>query len=191
MTSYGDMRHNPDDIMPHPHDRKGGGLISRSIKSWHKNLNSMAIQIASPQVQLWFGVKISSTRPSMLPLVHRPNAFNLRSFVVSHSALSIQRTLKSVNKYRGSLHVAVTNNRGSDMRTMYLETLPWFVQLYLHTVRVECNGTRRGSIPFHTIDDGIRADCYVKTLPEQVDPPLLLPSGAVRNLTTFLRCPLR
>ena len=69
----------------------------------------------------------------------------------SASALSIQRTLKSVNKYRGSLNVAITNNRGGDIQTRYLETIPWFVQLYLHTLRIECNGTSRGSIPFHTI----------------------------------------
>ena len=66
------------------------------------------------------------------------------------SALSIRRTLKSVNKYRGSLNVAVTNNRGGDIQTTYLETIPWFVQLFLHTLRIECNGTSRGSILFHT-----------------------------------------
>lgn len=62
------------------------------------------------------------------------------------SSLSIQRTLKSVNKYRGSLNVAVTNNRGDDIQTIYLETLPWFVQLFLHTLRIECNGTSRGDL---------------------------------------------
>ena len=64
------------------------------------------------------------------------------------SALSVQRTLKSVNKYRGRLDIAVTNNRGDDIQAIYLETLPWFVQPFLHTLRIECNGTRRGSTPF-------------------------------------------
>jgi hypothetical protein len=65
------------------------------------------------------------------------------------SGLSIRRTLKSVNKYRGSLDVAVTNNRGGDIQTRYLETIPWFVQMFLHTQRVKCNGTSRGSDPFY------------------------------------------
>jgi len=62
------------------------------------------------------------------------------------SALSIRRTLKSVNKYRGSLNVAVTNNGGDDIQTTYLETIPWFVQLFLHTLRIECNGTSRADL---------------------------------------------
>jgi len=65
---------------------------------------------------------------------------------MAESALSIQRTLKSINKYRGSLNVAVTNNGGDDVQTRYLETLPWFVQLFLHTLHIECNGTSRGDL---------------------------------------------
>jgi len=29
--------------------------------------------------------------------------------------------------------------------------MPWFVQMFLHTLRIECNGTSRGSVSFHTI----------------------------------------
>jgi hypothetical protein len=83
------------------------------------------------------------------------------------TAISIRRTLKSVNKYRGSLHVAVTNNRGGDISTRYLETLPWFVQLYLHTLRIECNGTSRGAIHGFCSHDGTCAEGFPRDI-EQV-----------------------
>ena len=57
--------------------------------------------------------------------------------------LSIQRTLQSVNQYRGTLNVAVRNNLDADIRALYLETMPWLVQFFLHSLQIECNGLTR------------------------------------------------
>lgn len=98
-----------------------------------------------------------------MPGTHSPRVTDARAATGKQdpvSGLSIRRTLKSVNKYRGSLDVAVTNNGGDDIQTRYLETIPWFVQMFLHTQRVKCNGTSRGSILFYAIDRTILTVCH-------------------------------
>ncbi|KAF9651603.1 Gpi16 subunit, GPI transamidase component [Thelephora ganbajun] len=97
----------------------------------------------------------------------------------SVSALSVQRTLKSVNKYRGSLNVAVTNNRGDDIQTTYLETIPWFVQLFLHTLRIECNGTRRGDL----LDDTTYTPPIPHSRPTLYQSTLTVPAGSTVYMT--------
>lgn len=95
------------------------------------------------------------------------------------SALSIQRTLKSVNKYRGSLNVAVRNNEGDDIRTTYLETLPWFVQPFLHTLRIECNGTLRGDL----LSDTTYTPAIPHSRPTLYQSTLTVPAGSTVYLT--------
>ena len=38
----------------------------------------------------------------------------------------------------------VTNNRAEQVRTGYLETMPWHLQFYLHTLRAHVDGHARG-----------------------------------------------
>lgn len=33
----------------------------------------------------------------------------------------------------------------SELKTSYLETMPWLLQFYLHSLRVLCNGVSRGA----------------------------------------------
>lgn len=60
--------------------------------------------------------------------------------------LSIQRTLRGSSQARGELSVRVTNNEPIEIRAVYLETMPWFIQFYLHTLRVSSNGVPRGKL---------------------------------------------
>ncbi|KAH9165570.1 GPI transamidase component PIG-T [Lactarius sanguifluus] len=55
------------------------------------------------------------------------------------SDLSVQRTLKGSSQTHGELSVVVRNNRpcGCPQRTI-LETMPWHVEFFLHTLTVTC-----------------------------------------------------
>lgn len=58
--------------------------------------------------------------------------------------LSIQRTLRGSSQARGQLSVVVKNNNPTTVQVMYLETMPWLLQFYLHTMRIHSDGVPRG-----------------------------------------------
>ncbi|KAJ3555610.1 hypothetical protein NM688_g2479 [Phlebia brevispora] len=57
--------------------------------------------------------------------------------------LAIQRTLTGPNQSRGHLTVSITNNEAVPIKAGYLETMPWLLQFYLHSLKVTSNGTPR------------------------------------------------
>ncbi|KAG0048704.1 hypothetical protein BGZ83_006392 [Gryganskiella cystojenkinii] len=42
---------------------------------------------------------------------------------------------------RGGLSIEISNNNSEDVESIYLDTLPWYLKLYLHTFKIELNGT--------------------------------------------------
>ena len=40
------------------------------------------------------------------------------------------------------------NRAHAELKTSYLETMPWLLQFYLHSLRVVCNGAPRGALYF-------------------------------------------
>jgi len=71
--------------------------------------------------------------------------------------LSIQRTLQSVSQYRGSLNVVIRNNAEHEIKTVYLETMPWMVNFFLHSLRIKSAGLPR--------DDLISEISYIPPVP--------------------------
>lgn len=67
--------------------------------------------------------------------------------------LSVQRTLRGSSQARGELSVIVTNHEAVEMQAIYLETMPWLLQFYLHTLRISCNGEPRGKTIHHPRGD--------------------------------------
>lgn len=59
--------------------------------------------------------------------------------------LSIQRTLKEWSQSRGELSVAITNHGAYPVQAIYLETMPWIVQFYLHTLTATVDGEAQPS----------------------------------------------
>ncbi|KAF9045933.1 Gpi16 subunit GPI transamidase component [Hymenopellis radicata] len=53
---------------------------------------------------------------------------------------SVRRTLQGSSQDRGQLSIFLTNHMPSSIQVVYLETMPWIVQFYLHTMRVHVNG---------------------------------------------------
>ena len=58
--------------------------------------------------------------------------------------ISVRRSLKGVNQADAQFTLIVTNNRAEQVRTGYLETMPWHLQFYLHTLHADVNGAPRG-----------------------------------------------
>ncbi|KAI9510156.1 GPI transamidase component PIG-T [Russula earlei] len=54
------------------------------------------------------------------------------------SDLSVRRTLKGSSQTHGELSIVIRNNQPVTFRTHYLETMPWHVELFLHTLSLSC-----------------------------------------------------
>jgi hypothetical protein len=57
--------------------------------------------------------------------------------------LSVDRVITTVDQTRGVLHVSVRNNdRERERMVIYAETMPWLVELYMHTLEVRVDGVK-------------------------------------------------
>jgi phosphatidylinositol glycan class T len=66
--------------------------------------------------------------------------------------LTVDQVMTTVDQTRGVLHVSVRNNDntqdGREHMVVYAETLPWLVELYMHTLEVRVDGVRDGECDF-------------------------------------------
>ena len=69
----------------------------------------------------------------------------ITSDALSLVPLFIQRTLRGSSQSRGQLSLVITNNQLIEMRAIYLETIPWLLQFYLHTIQIYMNRVPRGA----------------------------------------------
>ncbi|KAI0073000.1 Gpi16 subunit GPI transamidase component [Panus rudis PR-1116 ss-1] len=70
--------------------------------------------------------------------------YPVESSLVPLTHVSVQRTLKGSTQSRGRLSVSVTNNLPITIQASYLESMPWLLQFYLHSLEVHSNGVSRG-----------------------------------------------
>lgn len=63
--------------------------------------------------------------------------------------ISVRRNLKGTGQADARLTLELTNNLPIQVSTGYLETMPWHLQFYLHTLRAHVDGAPRGECP-HT-----------------------------------------
>lgn len=59
--------------------------------------------------------------------------------IISPPPLTALRFLLSVGQERGQIVTKLTNNHWSELQVVLLENVPWFVPIYLHTLRVTTN----------------------------------------------------
>jgi phosphatidylinositol glycan class T len=58
--------------------------------------------------------------------------------------LSIQRFLTGGGQSRGGLSILITNKDPTqDLEVVYLESMPWFIKFYLHTLTSSVHGEKR------------------------------------------------
>ncbi|KAG0070405.1 hypothetical protein BGZ89_000742 [Linnemannia elongata] len=51
-----------------------------------------------------------------------------------------QRYFTGFGQERGGLAIEIRNNNSQDIEAVYLDTLPWYLKLYLHTFSIQLNG---------------------------------------------------
>ncbi|RDB15183.1 GPI transamidase component PIG-T [Hypsizygus marmoreus] len=104
------------------------------------------------------------------------------------SSLSVQRTLRGSSQARGQLSLVLKNHRNTSLHVVYLETMPWLVQFYLHTLQIYINGSRN--------DDAMSDMTYMPSIPHARPATfqcvLAVPPGGALHLTmdvakSFLR----
>jgi len=78
--------------------------------------------------------------------------------------ISVHRTLNGASQHTGQLALTVTNNHDIQLQAGYLETMPWLLQFYLHTLHAQIDGASR--------DDLVKIISYTPPLPH-VQPALL------------------
>jgi len=66
--------------------------------------------------------------------------------LVPLTAISVQRTLRGSSQSRGHLTAVITNNNPTELQIIYLETVPWLLQFYLHTLKTFCDGVARADL---------------------------------------------
>ncbi|KAJ3998557.1 GPI transamidase component PIG-T [Lentinula boryana] len=59
---------------------------------------------------------------------------------------SVTRNLLGPTQDRGELSIVLTNNQQDTLQLLYLETMPWIVQFYLHTIRVHSDNVPRDDL---------------------------------------------
>ncbi|KAF8073389.1 GPI transamidase component PIG-T [Lyophyllum atratum] len=62
------------------------------------------------------------------------------------TSFSAQRTLRGSSQAHGQLSVVLTNHRSEPLHVVYLETMPWLVQFYLHTLQIYIDGSRHDNV---------------------------------------------
>ncbi|KAK0477295.1 Gpi16 subunit GPI transamidase component [Armillaria novae-zelandiae] len=62
--------------------------------------------------------------------------YALDSPEIATMPISVRRTLRGASQDRGQLSLVIKNNAPSSLQVLYLETMPWIVQFYLHTMHV-------------------------------------------------------
>ncbi|KAK7060228.1 Subunit of the glycosylphosphatidylinositol transamidase complex-like protein [Paramarasmius palmivorus] len=91
----------------------------------------------------------------------------------------VHRTLHGPSQDRGQMSLVITNNGPDTLQILYLETMPWLLQFYLHTIAIYANGVRR--------DDLISNISYVPPVPHSrpalFESILTLPGNATLEYT--------
>jgi len=75
---------------------------------------------------------------------------NQAGYGLVHSApLSVARHLAGTGQERGKVVAHLRNSGGQELTVAYLEVLPWFLRLYLHTLKVVCAGVEVPILSHH------------------------------------------
>ncbi|KAG6872379.1 hypothetical protein C0995_010193 [Termitomyces sp. Mi166 len=143
-----------------------------------------------------FQVDIATNLPRLTPVI-KPLDIGLRfagdfqypaDFDTPLISLSVQRTLRGSSQAHGQLYVKLTNHQAESLRVVYLETIPWLIQLFLHTMKIHINGVRT--------DGAISDITYIPAVPHARPATfqcvLSIPPGATMDLSlniakSFLR----
>lgn len=58
--------------------------------------------------------------------------------------VNVRRVLTGAEQTHGGLRLTITNTGETTFTTAWLETMPWFIQFFLHTMELAVDGQKRG-----------------------------------------------
>ncbi|UXI21975.1 SH3 domain-containing kinase-binding protein 1 [Sarcoptes scabiei] len=58
-------------------------------------------------------------------------------YSVQFDLINVQRHLNGIGVSTGGLTLMIENSLSNDVECIYLETIPWFLRIYLHTLKIE------------------------------------------------------
>lgn len=64
--------------------------------------------------------------------------------VLPQLPITVHRVLTGAEQTYGGLLLSITNAGDTVFTTAWLETMPWFIQFFLHTLELRVDGQKRG-----------------------------------------------
>ncbi|VDC07906.1 unnamed protein product [Peniophora sp. CBMAI 1063] len=111
-------------------------------------------------------------------------AYPLDLSSTTNSNVLVDRTMKGSSQTSGELVLSMKNNMNKEARFLWLETLPWHVELYLHTLHVTCADG-------HSCDHLLGNLTYTPPVPHAsaalLQTELILPPGGHLHVTAQVR----
>ncbi|KAH9961840.1 GPI transamidase component PIG-T [Russula compacta] len=116
-------------------------LFDRSIPRACSMATSSVVRVSLPSTSEAEKYTLTLDRTSDLDIAMtwpEEQRFSYSLDLTPLSDLSVRRTLKGSSQTHGELSIIIRNNQPVTVRTHYLETMPWHVEFFLHTLRVSC-----------------------------------------------------
>jgi hypothetical protein len=65
--------------------------------------------------------------------------------------INVQRVLTGAEQTHGGLRLGITNMGDTTFTTAWLETMPWFIQFFLHTMELRVDNQKRGKYEYSAL----------------------------------------
>jgi len=99
-------------------------------------------------------------------------SYPLSSMATAATQLTVVRSIRGSDQTRGGLTISITNHLDNPQRVYYVETMPWIIKFYLHTLTTVIDSEPRLDVVQHPIT-------YLPSnnrTPTLLEIPLLLPA---------------
>ena len=83
-------------------------------------------------------------RKSCVCPVHIASKRSIGPYVADNVPFTVQRTLMGSTQEHGHISLVLENHMNTTTHALYLETMPWLVQFYLHTLEARVEGRIQG-----------------------------------------------
>lgn len=107
--------------------------------------------------------------------------------------ITITRSVTGYGLHSGGIMARITNSNEKSIRVIYMDVLPWYFRVYLHTLKIVVEDASRKSRPVHVHPESlIYTPSLSRVSPHHVEFLLTLPGNSVTTVTldfdrTFLK----
>lgn len=90
---------------------------------------------------------VSAYLPWALIIIER--IYSALEYSSGANPISVKRVLRGSSQAWGQLEAVITNKSPVMVQVIYVETMPWLLQFYLHTLEARVNGIKTGLSIFY------------------------------------------